>query len=207
MTGTVDLSRFDNKHDSEYSTGRPFIVCALWFLVGLPLLRCSLVTSSTFRLTLLRLFGAKIGKGAVIKPGVRIKFPWKLKLGNNCWLGEDCWIDNLAPVIMGNNVCVSQGAYLCTGSHDWSDPAFSLMTRSIEINDGAWIAARASLCPGTTIGQHAVVGLGSVVNGRIPAYEIHAGNPAIFVRKREIVGTNSEALVERSFARAAGSGL
>src|SRR5208282_4567902 len=186
MRASVDLSAFDNTRDSGYEIGRSFLVRAAWFLLGLPLLRSSVLSSSGFRRKLLRCFGAEMGQGVVIKPGVRVKFPWKLKMGNYCWIGEDCWIDNLAPVTLGDHVCISQGAYLCTGSHDWSDPAFGLITRPIQIHDGAWIAARVSVGPGTVIGQHAVVGFGSVVSGTVPPYEIHVGNPAAFYRRREI---------------------
>jgi putative colanic acid biosynthesis acetyltransferase WcaF len=191
MPVSVDLSLFDNTRDSGYDIGRSLIVRAAWFLLGLPLLRCPILGSSAFRRRLLRWFGAEIGQGAVIKPGVRVKFPWKLKLGKYCWIGEDCWIDNLAPVTLGDHVCVSQGVYLCTGSHDWSDPAFGLITRPIGIHDGAWIAARVSVGPGAVIGQHAVVGFGSVVSGTIPPYEIHVGNPAKFLRRREIAASRT----------------
>src|SRR5579871_1957393 len=109
MQAGVDLSLFDN---SEYDIGRSLVVRTAWFLLGSPLLRCQVITSSALRRTLLRWFGAKVGRGVVIKPGVRVKFPWKLKLGNCCWIGEDCWIDNLAQVTLGDHVCVSQGVYL-----------------------------------------------------------------------------------------------
>lgn len=191
MPTDVDLSRFDNTQDSDYQVGRPFMVRVAWFLVGLPLLRSSLLPSSAMRRKLLRWFGAQIGEGAVIRPGVRVKFPWKLKLGDHCWIGEDCWIDNLAPVTLGNHVCVSQGAYLCTGSHDWSDPTFGLITRPIDVEDGAWIAARVSVGPGSVIGSHAVIGFGSVVTGVVPPYEIHGGNPASFLRQRTIDAANN----------------
>jgi putative colanic acid biosynthesis acetyltransferase WcaF len=191
MSRTIDLSTFDARK-SDYDLGRSFVVRTIWFVVGLPLLRCQILPSSSFRRRLLRWFGAEIGEGAVIKPGVRVKFPWKLKLGKHCWIGEDCWIDNLAPVILGDQVCISQAAYLCTGSHDWSDPSFGLITRPIRIHDGAWVAARASIGPGVVIGEHAVVGFGSVVTGSVPPYEIYRGNPAVFVRRREIVASHSD---------------
>ncbi|MEI9973820.1 MAG: WcaF family extracellular polysaccharide biosynthesis acetyltransferase [Ignavibacteriota bacterium] len=153
---------------------------------GAPILRFPLLPSSAARRGLLRLFGARIGRGVVIKPGVRVKYPWLLASGDHCWLGEDCWIDNLAQVTLGSNVCISQGAYLCTGNHDWSDPAFGLMVRQISIEDGAWICARAVLGPGASVGECAVVTAGSVVAGRVPAYEIHSGNPASFLRRRQL---------------------
>ena len=193
MRTSVDLSSFDTHH-SDYCAGRSFFVRAVWFAFGLPLLRCALLPSSSVRRRLLRLFGAHIGEGAVIRPGVRVKFPWKLEAGKNCWIGEDCWIDNVAPVTIGDNVCISQGAYLCTGSHDWTDPAFGLITRPIEINSGAWIAARASLGPGVVIGQCSVVCFGAVVTKSIPPYQIHGGNPARLLQWREVAEATPRAL-------------
>ncbi|MDP8989684.1 MAG: WcaF family extracellular polysaccharide biosynthesis acetyltransferase [Acidobacteriota bacterium] len=179
----VDLSRFANP---DYEPGRSWFVQVLWFLVGLPLLRSAVIPSSGFRRGLLRLFGAKVGKGAVIKPGFRVKYPWLLRVGDHCWLGEDAWLDNLAMITLGNHVCISQAAYLCTGNHDWSDPAFRLIVQPIQIEDGAWVGARAALAPGTVIGEGAIVGLGAVVSGRVPPNEIYSGNPAKFIRRRHI---------------------
>jgi putative colanic acid biosynthesis acetyltransferase WcaF len=178
----VRLSTFEN---SWYRPGPSRFVQALWFFAGLPLLRCTLLPSSSIRVLLLRLFGARIGTGVVIRPGVRVKYPWNLTLGNHCWIGEDSWIDNLASVSAGNDVCISQGAYLCTGNHDWSDPSFGLIVRPICIEDGAWVGARAVLAPGVNLGVEAIAGLGSVVTRSIPSQEIHAGNPATFIAHRK----------------------
>jgi putative colanic acid biosynthesis acetyltransferase WcaF len=182
MTG-VDLASFAN---GWYHPGRPAWLRAAWFAVGLPLLRCGWIPSSSFRVRLLRLFGAALGPGMVIKPGVRIKHPWLLAAGRNCWLGEDAWIDNLASVTLGDNVCISQGSYLCTGNHDWSDPAFGLIVRPITLRDGAWAGARSVLCPGVELGEGAIAAAGSVVVRNIPAWEIHAGNPAALIRRRAL---------------------
>ena len=135
---------------------------------------------------MLRMFGATLGQGLVLRPGLRVKYPWRLSVGDHTWLGEDCWIDNLAEVTIGSNVCVSQGAYLCTGNHDWSDAAFSLMVQPITLRDGCWVGARAVICPGVTLDECAVAAAGSVVTKDVPAYEIHAGNPAKFLRRRVI---------------------
>ncbi len=180
--GRVDLSRYEN---SAYHPGRPWIVRLVWFLIGLPLLRCALIPSSAFRRTLLRAFGAQIADGVVMQQNFCVKYPWNLQVGKNSWFGEECWIDNLVPVTIGRDVCISQGAYLCTGNHDWSDPAFGLIVRPIRLEDGAWVGARASLAPGVVIGECAIVGLGAVVTKSVPPFEIHAGNPAVFVRVRE----------------------
>ncbi len=182
---TPDLTQFDN---SWYSPGRSRAVQALWFMLGLPLLRCTLLPWSGVRVLLLRLFGARIGRGVVIKPGARVKYPWRLSIGNRTWIGEDAWIDNLAPVTVGHNVCISQGAYLCTGNHDWSDAAFALIVAGISLDHGSWVGARAIVCPGVMLGEGAVATAGSVVTRHIPPFEIHSGNPAGFVRQRTIRG-------------------
>jgi putative colanic acid biosynthesis acetyltransferase WcaF len=179
----VDLSRFEN---TAYHPGASLLRRSLWFFFGLPLLRSSLLPSSAFRRWLLRIFGAEVGRGTVIKPGFRVKYPWFLRTGAHCWLGEDAWIDNLGMVSLGDNVCLSQGAYLCTGNHDWTDPVFALIVGPIEVGSGAWIGARASLAPGTVVGDGAIVSFGAVAHGTIPAFEIHAGNPARPVGRREI---------------------
>ncbi len=187
----VRLDRFDNRW---YSPVRPFPIRLAWFLVGLPLLRSPLNPSSALRAILLRIFGARLGRGVVLKPGIRVKYPWLLSIGDHSWVGEDCWIDNLAPVAIGSHVCVSQGAYLCTGNHDWSDPAFGLILGPVTLRDGAWVGARAVICPGVELGECAVAAAGSIVTKSIPPFEIHAGNPASFVRTRTLRDSNSTSL-------------
>lgn len=181
----VELQRYNN---AWYRPGRPRFTQATWFFLGLPLLRSRLLPSSALRVSLLRAFGAAIGQGVVIKPGVHVKYPWHLAVGDHCWLGEECWIDNLTTVRLGANVCVSQGAYLCTGNHDWKDPAFGLMVSPISLGDGAWAGARSVLMPGVTLGAGAVAAAGSVVSRDVPAWEIHAGNPAQFAKQRVLRG-------------------
>jgi putative colanic acid biosynthesis acetyltransferase WcaF len=118
------------------------------------------------------------------KPGLRVKFPWYLTVGDHCWIGEDVWIDNLAPVNIGSHVCVSQMAYLCTGNHDWKTTNMKLFRRPIVLKDGCWVGARATVCPGITIGTAAILTVGSVAGKDVPQYEIWGGNPAVFLRKR-----------------------
>ena len=156
---------------------------ATWYCLGRPLVSSAL-PGSFWRRWLLRLYGARLGIGGCIKPGVRITKPWNLVLGNYCWLGEDLWIDNLAPVQIGDHVCLSQGVYLCTGNHDYRRFTFDLRLGEITIESQAWIAAKAVLAPGTHVGEAAVVGLGAVVNGVIPAGSIVRGNPAVVVGQR-----------------------
>ncbi|MEB3265277.1 MAG: putative colanic acid biosynthesis acetyltransferase, partial [Cyanobacteriota bacterium] len=149
----------------DWSTGAPRPVLLLWFCLGAPLLANRWLPGSAWRVGLLRCFGARIGPGCRMKPGLRVKFPWRLVVGRHCWLGEAAWIDNLAEVTIGDQVCLSQDCYLCTGNHDFRSPDFGLRLGPIRIDDGAWIAARAVLGPGSSIGAGAVIALGSVVNG------------------------------------------
>jgi putative colanic acid biosynthesis acetyltransferase WcaF len=122
-----------------------------------------------------------------MRHGLNVKYPWHLEIGDNCWIGEDCWIDNLTTVRIGSDVCLSQGCYLCTGNHDWTDPAFGLIVKPIFIQDGAWVGAKAMLAPGVVLREGAVAAAGSVVTRDIPSFEIHAGNPASFAKLRKVV--------------------
>jgi putative colanic acid biosynthesis acetyltransferase WcaF len=182
----IDLSTPDN---TLLRRGRTPLVEALWHFVGSPLVRSDLLPFSRIKCLVLRAFGAKIGAGVYIKPGLRVKFPWRLSVGDHSWLGERLWIDNLAQVAIGSHACISQDVYLCTGNHDWSHPNLKLHTRPIHLQDGCWVAARSMVCPGVTVGECAVVIGGSVVSGNVPPYEIHGGNPASFIRVRKIRGS------------------
>jgi len=157
---------------------------ALWILIGVPLLG-SWIPGSRWRVLLLWLFGACIGAGAVIKPGVRVTFPWRLELGDNVWIGERVWIDNLDVVRIRSNSCVSQGAYLCTGNHDWSVDSFDLRTAPIKIEQGVWVCAFARIAPGTRIGERAIVGFGAVASGVLEPNTIYSGNPAKAIGPRD----------------------
>jgi putative colanic acid biosynthesis acetyltransferase WcaF len=180
----VDLSSPDN---SQYDKGRPLFSRALWHLFGFPIVRCYWLPASSIKVGLLRLFGAKIGKGVYLKTGIKIKFPWYLAVGDHCWVGEEVWIDNLAQVTIGSNVCLSQGAYLCTGNHDWTTRNMKLFARPIELRDGCWVGAKTVLCPGVVVGEGAVLAAGSVAANDIPTFEVWAGNPAQYVRHRRII--------------------
>src|SRR6476646_1955727 len=119
----TDLSAYNNH---PYHPGGNAFKRALWHYVNALLFKTSLVPISSLKVALLRLFGAKVGKGVIIKPCVNIKHPWLLTIGNNTWLGERVWIDNVAAVTIGNNVCLSQAAILETGSHNYKTPTFDL---------------------------------------------------------------------------------
>lgn len=155
----------------------------LWLVIS-SLFFESFLPGSRWRVALLRSFGAVVGRGVVIKPRVRVKFPWKLTVGDYCWLGEEAWIDNLVDVDIGSHVCVSQGVYLCTGSHDWSRQTFDLVAKSISVKSHAWLGAMSRVAPGVVIHDGAVLGLGSVAKSDLQEWSIYFGCPAVFVRQR-----------------------
>ncbi len=176
--------KLDCYNNTHFKRGRPFWVEVAWLLVQ-SLFVSSWIPGSRHRVMLLRLFGARIGKRVNIKPHIRVKFPWRLEISDNTWIGESCWIDNLSSVKIGSNCCISQGVYLCTGSHDWSKETFDLLTKPINIGDGVWLAAKSIVSPGVNIHPGSVLTLGSVATRDLEAKTVNQGNPAIEVNKRE----------------------
>lgn len=180
---SVRLDKFDN---SWYHPGRGIVVRILWYLVNVLVMQNHLNPFSNIKVFALRMFGAEIGKGVVLKPGIAIKYPWNLRVGDYTWIGENSWLDSLAPITLKSHVCISQGAYLCTGNHDWKDTAFGLMVKPIVIEDGAWIGARAMVMPGVTVASHSVITAGSVISRDTEPYGIYSGNPAQRVKERTV---------------------
>lgn len=179
----VDLGTFSS---SNFDKGAGFIKQTLWYFVNALFVRASWNPFMGIKIALLRMFGAKIGKGLVIKNNIIIKYPWKLVVGDNCWLGEGCWIDNLDQITIGNNVCVSQGALLLTGNHDYTLSTFDYRNAPIVIMDGAWIGAKTTVCPGVTVHQNAILTVGSIATKDLEENTIYRGNPAIKIRERII---------------------
>ena len=177
----VDLSRYSQ---GEYRIGKGRFASILWFIVSAIFFQNPLFPCSVTKVFLLRLFGARIGKKVNIKPFVRIKYPWKLIIGNYSWIGEGVWIDNLAQVDIGSNVCISQGAMLLCGNHDFTKSSFDLIVKRIKIEDGVWICAKSVVCPGVTLKSHSVLSVGSVANKDLEPYSIYAGNRAVKIKER-----------------------
>jgi putative colanic acid biosynthesis acetyltransferase WcaF len=179
----VDLSSFSTAgFDRGASSAREI----LWILVSLMLFRLCPIKLSGLKCWTLRRFGARIGRGVVIKPQVKITFPWKLTVGDHVWIGEESWLLNLERIVIGNNVCISQRAFLCTGSHNYKLPAFDLIVKPINVEDGAWLGAGCWVGPGVRVGNHAVLAAGSVASEDLEPFGIYRGNPAVFVRPRVI---------------------
>jgi putative colanic acid biosynthesis acetyltransferase WcaF len=150
-----------------YDKGRSVIVQVAWLLVGKSVLSQWWCPNS-IRIRALRLFGAKIGKGVLIRHDVTIHWPWKLAVGDNSWVGENVWILNLEPVRIGSDTCISQDALLCTGSHDRHSPSFEFDNGPIVIGDCVWVAARATVLRNVTIGDNATVGATALVANDVP---------------------------------------
>ncbi len=186
MKNGTDLSAYSNTlYKAEI--GASAIKRGAWYIINVCFFINPLNPFSALKRTLLRWFGGKIGKGVVIKPAVNIKYPWKLSVGDYSWIGEKVWIDNLAHVEIGRNVCISQGAMLLTGNHDYTKSTFDLMVEGIVLEEGVWIGAKSLVCPGVHCESHAVLAAMSVANKRLNAYTIYQGNPALPMRERSIV--------------------
>jgi putative colanic acid biosynthesis acetyltransferase WcaF len=177
------LSTYNNY---PFNPGGNPVKRVLWFYVNAVFLKTSLLPVNGFKVFLLKLFGAKVGKGVTIKPGVNVKYAWHLTIGDYTWIGENVWVDCLVSVTIGSNVCVSQGALLLTGNHDYKKTSFDLITKEIVLEDGVWIGACAIVNPGVVAASHAVLTTGSVANKNLDAYGIYQGNPAIKIRSRII---------------------
>ena len=179
----IDLGKFS---PGSFNKGAGKLKITLWYFVNAFIGRASWNPFMGIKVRLLRAFGAKIGKGLVIKNNVIIKSPWYLTVGDNCWLGEACWIDNLARVTIGNNVCISQGALLLTGNHDYTIPSMPYRNGQIVVRDGAWIGAKATVCPGVIVNENAILTVGSIATKNMESNGIYQGNPAVKIRERKI---------------------
>ena len=179
----TDLSRFDNRWFDE---GAPRWKWMLWFLASGIIMLNPLNPFNFLRVGVLRLFGAKIGKGVIVKHRVVVKFPWNLEIGDHTWIGEATWIENQGKVKIGRNCCLSQGVVLMTGNHDYKSPTFDLMVKPIELEDGVWIGSHSVVTQGVTCRSHAVLSVLSAATKDLEPYTIYAGNPCQAIRGREM---------------------
>lgn len=182
----VDLAQFSNPN---YKPGNA-IKRLLWYFFNLFFLRNKYNPFMGLKRGVLRLFGAKLGKGVVLKPGINIKYPWFLEIGNNTWIGEDVWIDNLGQTKIAANVCISQGALILSGNHNYKKSSFDLIVGEITLEDGVWIGAKSIVTAGVHCASHSILTAGSVATKHLNAYGIYQGNPAVFVRERVMESEN-----------------
>jgi putative colanic acid biosynthesis acetyltransferase WcaF len=170
----VDLRKYDQ---SDFDRGRGGWYIFLWWFVQAIIFPLTLHNMSGTRCALLRLFGARIGKGVLIRPTARFTYPWKVTIGDYSWIGDDVVLYSLDEIKIGTHCVVSQKSYICTGSHDIKDPAFGLKTAEVAIGNGAWVATDCFVGPGVTIGANAVVGARSSVFTDMPQGQVCWGTP------------------------------
>jgi putative colanic acid biosynthesis acetyltransferase WcaF len=178
----TDLSRYNN----DWYKQPPLLKNVLWILCKSFFFQNNFPIPVTIKLLILKAFGTKIGVNVMLKPNVNIKYPWLLSVGNHVWIGEGVWIDNLAPVIIGNHVCISQGAMLLTGNHNYKSSTFDLMVGAVNLQEGVWIGAKSVVCPNVTCASHAVLSVGSVATKNLETYGVYQGNPAVWIKEREV---------------------
>ncbi len=173
-TSWVDLRQYDQ---SNFDRGKPGWFILLWWFVQAVTFPLTLHSLSGIRCWILRRFGAKIGQGVLIRPTARITYPWKVTIGNYSWIGDDVVLYSLDQINIGQHCVISQKSYLCTGSHEITDPAFGLKTASITLEDGAWVAADCFVAPGVVIGSNAVIAARSSVFSDMPPGQVCIGTP------------------------------
>lgn len=180
----VDLSRFDNS--TTFHPGAGVVKRTLWYFTNALFFLNPLFPFRSPKPVLLRLFGASVGRGVVIHPGVNIKFPWKLRIGDHSWIGQRAWLDNLDTLTIGSHVVVSQGAMIIQGSHDYKKVDYPTYSRPVVLENGSWVGAGAMVTLGVTLHSHAVLAAGSVATKDLEAYTVYQGNPAVPVRERVV---------------------
>ncbi|MEY2792737.1 MAG: hypothetical protein RJA76_729 [Bacteroidota bacterium] len=156
----------------------------IWLIISNFIFLTNIPYPSFIKVLVLKLFGAKIGNGVVIKPHVKIKFPWLLTIKDNVWLGENVWIDNLSYVHLGSNVCISQNSIILTGNHNYKLESFDLITKPITIEDEVWVGANCFITNGITIQKKSVILVSSTVIHSTEEGFIYRGNPAVKLKKR-----------------------
>jgi putative colanic acid biosynthesis acetyltransferase WcaF len=177
----VDLSQY---HQPGYSAGGSRLTMLIWWLVQSLVFPLSPHTAHGIRCWLLRLFGAKIGQHVIIRPTARFTYPWNVEIGDYSWVGDDAVLYSLASIKIGQHCVISQKSYLCTGSHDVSDPRFGLVTGEIVVENGAWVAADCFVGPAVRIGANAVIGARSAVFQSMPSGQVCFGTPCQPVKPR-----------------------
>jgi putative colanic acid biosynthesis acetyltransferase WcaF len=179
-------------HNQDTHTGASFskgnrVARLLWHIVFNTFFRYSPKPFHSWRAFILRLFGAKLGKGVHIYPNVKIWAPWNLELGDESGIASGVIIYSQGKICVGKRCVISQGAHLVAGTHDYRLTGFPLITKSITIGDHVWIAAEAFIHPGIQIGNGCVIGARSVVVKDMPEWMVCAGHPCKPIKQRIMV--------------------
>jgi putative colanic acid biosynthesis acetyltransferase WcaF len=182
LSSKVRLKDFDpsvglDRGASKFKEVAWYFVKMLFFLTAFPF-------PSSLKRNLLRVFGSDVGSGVIIKPRVNIHMPWKLSIGNHVWIGEEAFLLNFEQLIIHDNVCVSQRAFLCGGNHDYSSAQMLYRNGPIVLEEGAWVGANCFVAPNVTIGKGTVVTACSVVTKSLDENGIYSGNPLVYIKPR-----------------------
>lgn len=162
---------------------KPKAMVYLWAVAEMLFVTNPWQISSSLRVTILRLFGARIGPDVIFRPRTRVKFPWKLQIGARSWIGEGVWFHNQDEIHVGSDVVISQESFLTTGSHSHRTD-MGLVTLPIWIADGTWITSRCMILGGSHIGTSCLITPMSLVKGTFPPNRVISGNPAVIVGLR-----------------------
>ncbi len=178
----IKLNQYRNRHGGG-SKLRRLVWEVVWAVLFRPTPRWCL---NGWRCFLLRAFGAKIGSGVRIQGGAKLWQPWRLTIGDNSWIDGGVSLYSVDEIVIGANAVISDGAFICTATHDISSETFELQTMPVTIGDSAWICAKATVLPGVKVGEGAIVAAGSVVSKDVEPWTVIGGNPAKFIKKREL---------------------
>lgn len=181
MSVVQDLSRFSLPPGFR---GRSAVVVQLWWIVQSTLFAMSPQFMFGWRRWLLRLFGARVGRGVLVRPSVRVTYPWKVTIGDHAWIGDDVVLYSLGEIEIGEHAVVSQRSYLCAASHDYQQPDFPIYAKKVTVDAEAWLATDVFVAPGVTIGKGTVVGARSSVFHDLPPMMVCMGSPAKPVKLR-----------------------
>lgn len=165
MFSKVKLKNFDASKGLDRGASR--IKELFWYMTKVVFFLSALPYPSGIKVFLLRLFGAKVGHHVTIKPRVNIHFPWKLQIGSHVWIGEEAFLLNFEPLTIGDNVCISQRAFICGGNHDFRSPSMDYRNGPIILEDGCWVGACSFVGPSVTIGVDTVIAAGSIVTSNV----------------------------------------
>jgi len=178
------MQKLDTFKLPNHFRGRSGIVVQLWWMVDFFFFKLSPQFMYGWRRFILRLFGAKIGRGVIIRPSVTITYPWKVSIDDDSWIGDDVVLYSLGEIEIGANAVVSQKSYLCAGSHDYTKNDFPIWSKKVTIEDECWLGTDVFVAPGVTIRKGTVVGARSSVYKDLPEAKVCMGNPAKVIKDR-----------------------
>lgn len=158
--------------------GKSKVAVQLWWIVQATFFRWSPQIMYGWRRFLLRAFGAKIGKGVIIRSSAQITYPWKISIGDYSWIGDEVVLYSLGDIEIGSNTVISQRSYICTGSHQYNSEGFNIYAKKISIGNKCWLATDVYIAPDVTIGDATIVGARSSVFKDLPPNKVCKGNPA-----------------------------